>query len=201
MDLLAGDAGNGWSVWPCALPACAELRLWRASRPGCETRRRWWRGRWCECAAIAWRLRRPVPMKECACGSTRRLELRAPDPRQRASPFGIPFFCFRRSVQATRAGGRWGFTSAPIPDGPPPDRPSRSPAKGGAVRHSGRELPPRFTASGCFPSSQPGGRTAPPIPNARPLPRTQEGCASRASGFLAVGTGITCASRPGVNTP
>ena len=130
-----------------------------------------------------------------AAGATR------PRPARGGKPPRLPGICFCRSVQATRAGGHWGVTSAPNPDGPPPDRPSRSPAKGGAVRHSGRELPPRFTASGCFPSSQPGGRTAPPIPNARPLPRTQEGCASRASGFLAVGTGITCASRPGVNTP
>ena len=146
MDLLAGDAGNGWSVWPCALPACAELRLWRASRPGCETRRRWWRGRWCECAAIAWRLRRPVPMKECACGSTRRLELRAPDPRQRASPFGI--LRLRRSA---------GFCSRPAKE-PRPFGIPRSPSAR-VFWPDGPRIPPNLRGShetaSFMPSPQP----------------------------------------------
>ena len=82
----------------------------------------------------------------------RRLGLRTPDPRQRVVTLWTPIFLLPQESSGQTARSHWGFTSAPNPTvlsrtGHHVPAPSR------AVRHSGRKLPSRLAASGCFTDS------------------------------------------------
>ena len=113
-------------------------------------------------AAVASRFPYVPSPRPPAAGATR------PRPAPKGKPFGIPWLCFRWSLQARQAV----FIGALRPPqtltvlrrtGPHVRAPGR------AVRHSGRELPPRLAARGGFPSSPPGARTPHPSPVLAPF--------------------------------